>query len=37
LDRLHLYYRYRRDFWEGTSLSTGPAFALSAEELRPEE
>lgn len=37
LGRLHLYYRYRRDFWEGTSLSAGPAFSLSTEELRPEE
>jgi hypothetical protein len=37
LGRLHLYYRYRRDFWEGSSLSAGPAFALGSEELRPEE
>jgi hypothetical protein len=35
--RLHLYYRYRRDFWEGSSLTAGPAFALGTEELRPEE
>ncbi|MBM4295468.1 MAG: hypothetical protein FJ126_11295 [Deltaproteobacteria bacterium] len=37
LGRLHLYYRCRRDFWEGSSLNTGPAFALGTEELRPEE
>jgi hypothetical protein len=37
LGRLHDYYRYRRDFWEGGSLASGPAFALGKEELRPEE
>jgi len=36
LVRLHLYYRYRRDFWEGGSLTAGPAFALGTEEIRPE-
>jgi len=36
LVRLHLYYRYRRDFWEGGSLTAGPAFALGTEESRPE-
>ena len=33
LARLHAYYRLRRDFWEITSLSAGPAFALGTEEL----
>jgi hypothetical protein len=37
LSRLHDYYRYRRDFWDSTALSAGPAFALGAEELHPEE
>lgn len=37
LERLHLYYRYRRDFWEGGALTTGPLFALGTEEIRPEE
>jgi len=36
LVRLHLYYRYRRDFWEGGALTSGPTFALGAEEIRPE-
>jgi len=36
LIRLHEYYRYRRDFWEGAALTAGPVFALSQEELRPE-
>ena len=36
LVRLHLYYRYRRDFWEGGALTGGPAFALGTEEIRPE-
>ncbi|OGP70443.1 MAG: hypothetical protein A2Z73_06370 [Deltaproteobacteria bacterium RBG_13_60_28] len=36
LTRLHEYYRYRRDFWEGAALTAGPLFALSREELRPE-
>ncbi len=36
LVRLHLYYRYRRDFWEGGSLTAGPIFALGAEEIQPE-
>jgi hypothetical protein len=36
LARLHLYYRYRRDFWEGGALTAGPAFALGTEEIRPE-
>ena len=36
LERLHLYYRYRRDFWEGGALTSGPVFALGTEEIRPE-
>jgi len=36
LVRLHLYYRYRRDFWEGGALTSGPTFALGTEEIRPE-
>ena len=36
LARLHLYYRYRRDFWEGGALTAGPTFALGTEEIRPE-
>jgi hypothetical protein len=35
--RLHLYYRYRRDFWDGGALTSGPLFALGTEEIRPEE
>jgi hypothetical protein len=37
LVRLHLYYRYRRDFWEGGALTSGPIFALGTEEIRPED
>ena len=37
LSRLHDYYRFRRDFWEGGALTSGPAFALGNEEMRPEE
>ncbi len=37
LNRLHDYYRYRRDFWDGGALSAAPVFALSKEELRPDE
>jgi hypothetical protein len=37
LGRLHAYYRYRRDFWEGGSLASGPAFALGPEEIKPDE
>ncbi len=33
LNRLHEYYRYRRDFWEGSSLSAAPAFALGTEDV----
>jgi len=35
--RLHAYYKFRRDFWDSSALSTGPAFALGDEKLRPEE
>jgi len=35
--RLHLYYRYRRDFWDGGALISGPLFAQGTEEIRPEE
>lgn len=37
LVRLHAYYRYRRDFWDGGALASGPVFALGTEELKPEE
>jgi hypothetical protein len=37
LGRLHQYYRYRRDFWDGGALSAGPVFALGHETLRSEE
>ncbi len=37
LVRLHAYYRYRRDFWDGGALAAGPVFALGPEELKPEE
>lgn len=37
LGRLHAYYRYRRDFWDGGALSAAPIFALGAEEIHPEE
>ncbi len=37
LERLHDYYRLRRDFWEGGSLISGPAYALGKEELRADE
>jgi hypothetical protein len=37
LTRLHLYYRYRRDFWDGGALSAGPAFALGTQEINLEE
>lgn len=37
LARLHAYYRYRRDFWDGAALVAGPVFALGREEIKPEE
>ncbi|HAY20673.1 MAG TPA: hypothetical protein DCY27_00585 [Desulfobacterales bacterium] len=33
LERLHQYYRYKRDFWDSVSVTEGPAFALSHEVL----
>ncbi len=35
--RLHAYYKFRRDFWDSSALTTGPVFALGEEALRPEE
>ncbi len=35
LNRLHDYYRHRRDFLESSSLTAGPVFAMGKEELRP--
>jgi hypothetical protein len=37
LGRLHDYYKFRKDFWDGTALSAGPAFALGTKNLSPEE
>jgi len=37
LGRLHDYYKFRKDFWEGTALSAGPLFALGTVPLVPEE
>jgi hypothetical protein len=37
LSRLHTYYRFRRDFWDGSTLTSGPAFALGTEEIKAEE
>jgi hypothetical protein len=37
LGRLHVYYRYRRDFWESGALTSAPLFALGTEEISPEE
>jgi len=37
LERLHDYYRLRRDFWEGGSLISGPAYALGKEEIKPDD
>jgi hypothetical protein len=36
LSRLHIYYRYRKDFWDSSALSGGPAFALGEEEIAEE-
>jgi len=36
LERLHQYYRLRRDFWEGGALTAAPVFALGTEELAEE-
>ncbi len=37
LSRLHDYYKLRKDFWDGASLTSGPAFALGTGKLSPEE
>jgi hypothetical protein len=37
LGRLHDYYKFRKDFWEGSALSAGPVFALGSAQLIPEE
>jgi hypothetical protein len=37
LGRLHVYYHYRRDFWESGALTSAPLFALGTEEIWPEE
>jgi hypothetical protein len=36
LNRLHDYYHYRRDFWDSSTLTAGPACALGQEEIKPE-
>ncbi|MFP3867542.1 MAG: hypothetical protein ACLFUU_05160 [Desulfobacteraceae bacterium] len=33
LERLHYFYRYRQDFWEGAGLCRGPAFAIGSEKI----
>jgi hypothetical protein len=37
LARLHDYYKFRKDFWDGTALAAGPVFALGTAKLGPEE
>jgi hypothetical protein len=37
IGRLHTYYRYRKDFWEGSALTAGPVFALGTEEIAATE
>ncbi len=37
LGRLHTYYRYRKDFWDGSTLTAGPVFALGKEEIATDE
>jgi hypothetical protein len=37
LGRLHDYYKFRKDFWEGTALFAGPVFALGTVQLVPDE
>jgi hypothetical protein len=37
LGRLHDYYRYRRDFWDGGALTSAPAFALGKEAIKAQE
>lgn len=33
LERLHRYYRFKRDFWDSRALTAGPLFALGNEKL----
>ncbi len=33
LDRLHLYYRYKRDFWDSAALAEGPRLAMGNETI----
>jgi hypothetical protein len=37
LGRLHDYYKFRKDFWDGAALAAGPVFALGTVKLSPEE
>ena len=37
LARLHEYYKFRKDFWDGSALAAGPSFALSSAKLGQEE
>ncbi len=37
LARPHDYYKFRKDFWDGTVLTAGPVFALGTAKLGPEE
>jgi hypothetical protein len=37
LARLHDYYKFRKDFWDGSALAAGPVFALGTMNLSPEE
>ena len=36
LGRLHEYYKFRKDFWDSTAVTTAPAFALGTGKLGPE-
>ena len=37
LARLHDYYKFRKDFWDGAALAAGPVFALGTMNIGPEE
>lgn len=37
IGRLHTYYQYRKDFWDGTAITAGPVFALGSEEISTDE
>lgn len=37
LARLHDYYKFRKDFWDGSALAAGPVFALGTVKLGPED